>query len=85
MSTRKTKLKTNKLIYLCMSVLFGLALSSERFIEVFVPCQKSKQSGHVYVIGVSSVPLTCSSIGFWTVPCIMPEKWASGHIYIYIW
>ena len=61
------------------------SLTSERFIEVFVPCQKRKQSGHVYVIGVSSVPLTCYSIGFWTVPCIMPEKWASGHIYIYIY
>ena len=59
------------------------SLTSERFIEVFVPCQKSKQSGHVYVIGVSSVPLTCSSIGFWTVPCIMPEKWAVWS-YIYV-
>jgi hypothetical protein len=45
------------------------SLSSERFIEVFVPRQKSKQSGHVYVIGVSSVPLTF--FFYWILNCTL--------------
>ena len=59
-----------------------LSLSSERFIEVFVPCQKSKQSGHVYVIGVSSVPLTFFLLDFELYLVPYQESERSGHIYM---